>query len=247
MGVALTTAIRELSTLIATPLPQGVSNPSLTSALTRFGIFLLLSIRWTLGILWYFDRVYISKNPPTLGVNYFFDFFKALINFLVFVPLAIAVTASSSTSPLATWMNTALVGGKPVSTFVWILLLILFYDLIFFLLKCGLWLVLKEVPLRIHIFWAILNFLTLIFCMLVYLLSVFRGSDPQAAAVSAEIPIFYIILFATLIDLVGTVIEDSPLSKFLSPQPPAADPDPVDLGSGVTDGGHDQSTTAAGS
>jgi hypothetical protein len=212
MGVALTTAVKELSTLIATPI-----NPNtlpLSPAITRFAIFLLLSIRWTLGVLWYLDRAYISKNAPTLGMNYFFDFFKAFINFLVLVPLALAVTSpTTQASPLSGWLNSGLLGGKEVSTFIWILILLLGYDVLLFFIKLILWLITRrQGPLRVHIFWATLNLFTLILCMLIYLLWAFLGKTSEGA----EQAIFFVILVISLIDLVGTVIEDSPISRFIA-------------------------------
>src|SRR5882762_9512210 len=98
MGVAITTAVKELSALLAIPLAAGASpTPSaIAPAVIRFSIFLLLSVRWTMGVLWYFDKAYISKQPAIpLGREYFMDFFVSLINFLFFVPLALTVTTSA--------------------------------------------------------------------------------------------------------------------------------------------------------
>ncbi|HEY0376983.1 MAG TPA: hypothetical protein VGC87_08505 [Pyrinomonadaceae bacterium] len=215
MGVALTSAVKELSTLIATPPGPGV--PPIFPALTRFFIFLILSIRWTLETLWYFDRAYISQNPqpPQLGINYFFDFFKALINFLIFVPLALSVTAPTSpATPLSEWLNRILLNGREVSTFIWILILLLTYDVVFFLIKFGLWLITRRrAPLRIHFFWACLNLAMLVFCILVYLLWAFLGKPSEGA----EKAIFFIILIMSTLSLGATVIEDSPTSARLSP------------------------------
>jgi hypothetical protein len=213
IGVAITTAVRELATLIATP---GGSSTSLISAsLVRFAIFLLLSIRWTMGVLWYLDKAYLSKSLEVLPTAYFFDFFVLLINFLVFVPLALTITTPRTpASPLAGWLNTHLTGGREVSTFIWIFALLLTYDSLWFALKL-LWRGFAggEGPRRVHLFWASLNFLTFLLCAIVFLFYGWTGKDLE----SAEVPILYIVLAASVLDLWGTVMEDSPLSRWLSP------------------------------
>jgi hypothetical protein len=218
MGVALTSAVKELSTLIATP--PGPNVPSIFPALIRFLIFLILSIRWTLETLWYFDRAYISQNPhpSQLGANYFFDFFKALINFLIFVPLALSVTAPTSpASPLSDWLNRNLVNGREVSTFIWILILLLTFDFVLFIIRVAVWKITGRLePLRIHLFWFCLNLLTLLLCMLVYLLWAFLGKTSEGA----EIAIFVIILLLSIVDLGATVIETTSFSSKLSPNKP---------------------------
>jgi hypothetical protein len=98
MGVAITTAVRELSVLIAMPpAPVPLPNPPpIAATVIRFSIFLLLSVRWTMGVLWYFDRAYVSKVPAVpLGREYFMDFFVSFVNFLFFVPSALTVTSSA--------------------------------------------------------------------------------------------------------------------------------------------------------
>lgn len=85
MGVAITTAVRELSMLIVIA-PGSAPSPTpspIAAAVVRFCIFILLSVRWTMGVLWYFDKVYISKGPAVpLGRDYFMDFFVSFVNFL---------------------------------------------------------------------------------------------------------------------------------------------------------------------
>ncbi len=213
MGVAITTAVRELADLVASPSrPQ---HPLVSPSLVRFAIFLLLSIRWTMGVLWYLDKAYISKNPESLSKTYFLDFFVLFINFLVFVPLALTITAPPApASILADRLNRLLLGGKEVSAFIWILALLLVYDSLWFVLKLLWWLFGgTEGPRRVQLFWALLNFFTLLLCLIVFLFYGWLGKDLQAA----EVPILYIVLPASLLDLWGTVIEDSPLSRWLSP------------------------------
>lgn len=212
MGIAITTAVKDLSVLVTTQ--TGTSNTPILPALVRFAIFLLLSIRWTLGALWYFDKAYISKNPPALGVNYFFDFFKFLIGFLIFVPLALTVTSPpANPSPLSSWLNNLLIENKELSAFIWILILLLLYDCIWFVLKCILWIINKEAPRRITAFWAILNLITLLICLLLVFFRAFLGKSLHGA----ESQILFVILAASIIDILGTIVEDSPLSQRLSP------------------------------
>jgi hypothetical protein len=100
MGVVITTAVR-LSTLIVVAQGSGPAPtpPHIAAAVVRFFIFILLAVRWTMGVLWYFDKVYISKSPAVpLGREYFMDFFVSFVNFLFFVPLALTVTTAAADS-----------------------------------------------------------------------------------------------------------------------------------------------------
>lgn len=214
MGVAITTALKEVSTLVATSPQVGTNTYPIAPALVRFGIFLVLSIRWTLDTLWYLDRAYLSKNPELLGTAYFFDLFVALVNFLVFVPLALTILPSPTpASPLSKWLNEKLLEGKDVSTFIWILALLLAYDLIWLLVKCVWSFVGGDKPRRVHVFWGILNLATLLVSTIVFLFHGFMQKDLQAA----ELYILYVVLIASAVDLFGTIIEDSKLSQWLSP------------------------------
>jgi len=223
MGIAITVAVRELATLIAAP-PDPNHQPVLAS-LVRFGIFFALCIRWTLGTLWYLDKAYISnKNFGAITAGYFVDFFVLLTNFLVFVPLALTVTAPAiPASLLAQWLNDTLLGGKQVSTFIWILVLLLLYDLLWFTAKSLWWLLIGRIswfrswrgdpPRRIHAFWTVLNFLTLLLCAVIFLGYGFLGKDLQGA----EVWILIVISLASGIDIWATIVEDSPYSQWLSP------------------------------
>ncbi len=213
MGLAVTTAIKEVASILASPPAE--KQLSLWPILIRFGIFLPLSIRWTLGTLWYFDRAYISKNIQSLPAGYLFEFLTAVMNFVIFVGLAVTITsAPSPPSYLSQWLNDIFVGGKEVTTFLWILALLLIYDFIWIVPRLFAWLFLRgTMPRRVHLFWTALNFATFTFCALFFLFYAWQGKDLQ----DAELPIFIIILFASGIDLWGTVVEDSPLSKYLSP------------------------------
>lgn len=215
MGVAITTAVREVATVIATPPVSPNTQSPVLPALVRFAIFLLVSIRWTMGVLWYLDKAYISKRPDVLTRQYFYDFFFLFINFLFFVPLALTITTPASAhARLSDWLNNLLVGSRQVSAFIWILALLLAYDFFWFLLKVlQRFLFRGEGPRRIHVFWAILNFATLLICAVIFLLYGWLQKDLQGA----EVPILVVVLLASVIDLWGTVVEDSQLSQLISP------------------------------
>ena len=66
---------------------------------------------------------------------------------------------------------------------------------------------------RVHYFWAALNFVTLLLCIVVILFYGWMGKDLQ----SAELPIFYIVLITSVVDLSCTVVETSRPSQWLSP------------------------------
>ncbi len=216
MGLAITTAVKDFVVLLTAP---ATTPSSYWPTAVRFAIFLILSIRWTLGTLWYFDRAYIS-NPGVhvLPASYFFDFVVAFVNFLLFVALAVAVTAAPTLgSYLSDVLNNTLVGGKQVAPFVWVLALLLSYDSIWFVLmviwwwKCG-----GEKPRRVHVFWTTINSFTFLLCGFIFLLYGWQGKALQ----DAELPMLFVILVASSLDFWGTVVEVSPLSQWLSPSLP---------------------------
>ncbi len=207
---------------LSLPLVQKTPVTSVSPVLFRFGIFLFLSIRWSLGVAWYLDRAYISKNLQFLPAGFFVDFFLLFLNFLVFVPLALSITAPPApASRLAAYLNQILLGGREISTFLWILVLLLLLDSFWFVANGIWWFVTKipflnrwhSAPRRIHVFWAVLNILTLLVCAVFFLGHIFLGGDLQ----SAERWLFWIILAATVVDILGTVVEDTRWSQALSP------------------------------
>jgi len=216
MGLALTTALKELTSAVAEPITSSPA-PPLAPTVVRFTIFLVLSVRWTMGVLWYFDRAYVSKSPPPaqLGHEFFLEFFVILVNFGLFVPLAVTITdPPAAVSRLSAWLNKLILGGKEASTFVWLLVFLLVYDFAWFLLKFALWAVsLQRFPRRVYAFWGVLNFVSLMACVIIFLFYGWRQWDLQAA----EVPILYVILIASLIDIAGTIVETSALSQWLSP------------------------------
>jgi hypothetical protein len=217
MSVAITTAVKELSQLLAIPSGSApsLSPPPIAAAVIRFFIFLLLSVRSTLGVLWYFDKAYISKQPPVpLGRKYFIDFFISFLNFLFFVPLALTVTTSALVqSPLSIRLNSLLLGGKNVSSFIWILALLLFYDSLWLFVDLVTWFFTRKSLGRVQIFWFVLNLFTFLLCGFIFLLYGFLGKDLQ----NAEVWILAVLIPISLFYLYGTVLETSSLSKQLSP------------------------------
>jgi len=217
MSVAITTARKELSQLLVIPAGSVSSSgpPAIAAAVIRFFIFLVLSVRSTMGVLWYFDKAYISKRPPApLGRQYFMDFFISFLNFLFFVPLALTVTTSAVVqSPLSTRLNNLLLGGKNVSSFIWILALLLFYDSIWMFIDLVIWFFTKKWPRRVQLFWFVLNLFTFLLCGFIFLLYGFLGKDLQ----NAEVWILAVLFPISLLYLYGTVIETSSLSQQLSP------------------------------
>lgn len=214
MGLAITTGVNQLSFLFV---PQGSpSSAPIGPALVRLAIFLTLSIRWVLGVLWYLDKAYVSKvPPPELGTGYFADLFVLFTGFLFFVPLA-ATIASPLTPPslLAQYLNSKLLGQQEISTFIWILVILHMYDPLWLVLRYVLrWIGVDGPPRRIHYFWAILNSITLVVCGFIFLLFAFLKKSQQ----TAEIGILVVILFSSTVALWCTIIETSATSKALNP------------------------------
>jgi hypothetical protein len=104
-------------------------------------------------------------------------------------------------------------GGKNVSSFIWILALLFLYDFIWILNDLVMWILKKREPRRVQLFWFILNLFTFLVCGFIFLLYGFLGKDLQ----NAEVWILLVLVPVSLIDFYGTVIETSSLSKRLSP------------------------------
>ncbi len=212
MGLAINKAVIDLVSLLTGS--PGINDLPLWNPLVRFAIFLILSVRGTLAAHWYFDKTYISKNLQIVPPGYFFDLLIGLANFLIFVPLAATITAPvNQSSRFSYWLNQRLMGGQEVPTFDWILALLLTFLLFWPVLKLISWYCGGQPPRRIQVFWALLNFFTFLFCAVVFLVYKLLQMNLQ----NAEIWIFAAVLIASALDFWGTIVESSPLSKWLSP------------------------------
>lgn len=104
-------------------------------------------------------------------------------------------------------------GGKNVSSFIWILAFLFLYDFLWILIDFAVWIFKKKEPRRVQVFWCVLNLFTFLLCGFIFLLYGFLGKDLQ----NAEVWILLVLIPVSAIDFYGTVIETSSLSKKLSP------------------------------
>jgi hypothetical protein len=214
MGIAITSAVNKLAAVLAGPLDPNSPPVPLGPVLIRFFIFLVLALRWTLGELWYLDKAFVSKPPAPLGEEFFVHLYITFLNFVLFVLLAFTVSdPPKSFSNLSAFLNRALLGGKQVSTFIWVLGGLLAYDFAWFLLAAILRVLFGHALKRVQLYWAALNFITLLLCIVVFIFYGWMGKELQ----SAELPILYIVLVTSVIDIACTVVETSRPSQWLSP------------------------------
>jgi hypothetical protein len=160
--------------------------------------------------------------PTPLGLRFFSEFFSIFVTFVLFVPLAGTINeAPQEISRLSCWLNDHLLGSDQnnhVSTFIWLLGILLFYDLLWFAARSVQWLAsgrpsTQKYSLRVFAFWALLNSATLSFCAITVLYYESRRWDLGGI----EEVMLFVIIPASLIDISGTIIEGWWLNNLFLP------------------------------
>ena len=127
MGIAMTIAVQGAGALLATGDGLG-SDLDPNAVFVRFAIFVLLSIRWTVISLWYLQVTYNPDPEKRVQSRYLVDVLVMFVSFLLFVPLANNVV-DFEPSLLSQNLDTRFAGSRQVSTFIWVLALLLLYNL----------------------------------------------------------------------------------------------------------------------
>ena len=168
--------------------------PSIRPALAapRLCTFLIVTVRFYMGSVEFFDTAHTGPESQSTNEAYAIDFVFGLFHFMLFFVWATTIEVSKRLD-------------MPFGTFLIILGMILLYDVPWCLLRSG-------PQNKVVALWSLVNTITVVFALVAYLIGVLIRPDLSDRW---EIIALSIVVFFSILDLWGILLDDPVFPKWL--------------------------------
>jgi hypothetical protein len=158
----------------------------------RLCTFLIVTVRFYMGSVEFFDAAHAGPESQSTNEAYAIDFVFGLFHFMLFFVWATTIEVSKRLD-------------VPFGTFLIILGMILLYDVPWCLLRSG-------PKNKVVALWSLVNTITIVFALVAYLIGVLLRPDLSDRW---EIVALSIIVFFSILDLWGILLDDPVFPKWL--------------------------------